>query len=156
MRAKIAPSQGHLFYMDSYWGKLFRHLLLRNLWANQNQISGGASLGRGREQVWLPHLGHMTKMAAMPIYDKTHLKVFSGTKGQMTIGLGMQHWGYGPNKIWKKKKYDHFGLTFIFLQTGHFFYIETTVFILSIGTSCLLTILVIKFEIVYSGTCWCL
>ena len=34
--------------------------------------------------------GHMTKMAAMPIYGKD-LLIFSGTKGLMTLKLGMQH-----------------------------------------------------------------
>ena len=36
----------------------------------------------------------MTKMAAMPIYGKKKLKkiFFSGTKRQMTLKLGMQHW----------------------------------------------------------------
>ena len=34
--------------------------------------------------------GHMTKMAAMPIYGE-NLKIFSGTKGLMTLKLGMQH-----------------------------------------------------------------
>ena len=35
--------------------------------------------------------GHMTKMAAMPIYGKKILKIFSRTKRQMTLKLGMQH-----------------------------------------------------------------
>ena len=36
--------------------------------------------------------GHMTKMAAMPIYGKNHKKIFfSETKGPMTLKLGMQH-----------------------------------------------------------------
>ena len=34
--------------------------------------------------------GHMTKMAAMPIYDKNLKKIFSGTKRPMTLKLGMQ------------------------------------------------------------------
>ena len=34
--------------------------------------------------------GHMTKMAAMPIYDKS-LKKISGTKRPMTLSLGMLH-----------------------------------------------------------------
>ena len=39
-------------------------------------------------------------MAATPIYGKNPLKIFlSRTKGLMTLGLGMQHWGLGPNKI---------------------------------------------------------
>ena len=38
--------------------------------------------------------GHMTKMAATPIYGNNPLKIFfSGTKGPMTLGLGMQHLG---------------------------------------------------------------
>ena len=36
--------------------------------------------------------GHMTKMAAMPIYGKNLIKIFSGTKRPMTLKLGMQHW----------------------------------------------------------------
>ena len=37
--------------------------------------------------------GHVTKMAAMPIYGKKNLKIFfSGTKRPMTLKLGMQHW----------------------------------------------------------------
>ena len=38
-------------------------------------------------------LGHMTKMAAMPIYGKNLKKIFfSGTKWPMILKLGMQHW----------------------------------------------------------------
>ena len=34
--------------------------------------------------------GHMTKMAASPIYGKNPLKIFfSRTRRQMTLGLGM-------------------------------------------------------------------
>ena len=36
--------------------------------------------------------GHMTKMAAMPIYGKNFKKIFSGTKRPMTLKLRMQHW----------------------------------------------------------------
>ena len=36
--------------------------------------------------------GHMTKLAAIPIYG-TILKIFfSGTKTPMTLKIGMQHW----------------------------------------------------------------
>ena len=41
-------------------------------------------------------LGHMTKMAATPIYGKNPSKIFSRTKGPMTLWLGMWHWGLGP------------------------------------------------------------
>ena len=33
--------------------------------------------------------GHMTKMAAMPIYGKNPLKIFSRARRPMTLGLGM-------------------------------------------------------------------
>ena len=35
--------------------------------------------------------GHMTSMAAMPIYGENLKNFFSGTKGQMTLKVGMQH-----------------------------------------------------------------
>ena len=49
-------------------------------------------------KVFLSHLGHMIKMAALLIYGKNTLKI-SGTKGPMALGLSMQHWGHGPNKV---------------------------------------------------------
>ena len=50
----------------------------------------------------------MTKMAATPIYGNNPLKIFSGTKGPMTLGLGVQHCGLGPNKVCSN---DDIGLT---------------------------------------------
>ena len=42
------------------------------------------------------YFGHMTKMTAMPIYGKKHLKiVFSRTRRPVILGLGMYHWGCG-------------------------------------------------------------
>ena len=41
-------------------------------------------------------LGNMTKMAAKPIYGKSSSKIFSRTKGPMTLWLGMLQWGLGP------------------------------------------------------------
>ena len=35
--------------------------------------------------------GHVTKMAAMAIYDKNALKIFSETSRQMTFELGIQY-----------------------------------------------------------------
>ena len=43
--------------------------------------------------------GHMTKMAAMPIYGKNHLKIFSRTRRPMTLGLGMKHQGCGAYQV---------------------------------------------------------
>ena len=54
----------------------------------------------------------MTKMANTPKYGKKPLKIFfSGTKGPMTLGLGMQHWGLGPKKVCSN---DDLGLTLTF------------------------------------------
>ena len=52
-------------------------------------ILRGVSLGRGTK-VCSRHLGHMTKMAAMPIYGKNPSKIFfSGTGGLISTKLGM-------------------------------------------------------------------
>ena len=41
-------------------------------------------------KVWCHDAGHMTKMAAMPIYGKTPLKIFfSGTRRPISTKLGM-------------------------------------------------------------------
>ena len=42
------------------------------------------------------HLGHMTKIAATPIYGKNPSKIFSGTGGPIFTKLGMQHRGLQP------------------------------------------------------------
>ena len=54
---------------------------------------------RGTE-VYSPRLGHMAKMAAMPIYGKNFLQIFfSGTIRPMALGLSMHHSGHGPIKL---------------------------------------------------------
>ena len=46
-------------------------------------------MGRGDESL-IPNLGHMTKMAATPIYGKNHSKIFfSRTGGPISTKLGM-------------------------------------------------------------------
>ena len=68
-------------------------------------------MGWGNESLF-GGLDHMTKMAATPIYGKNALKIFfSGTKGPITLGLGMPHWGLGPNKVCSN---DDLGLTLTF------------------------------------------
>ena len=43
------------------------------------------------------HLGHMTKMAAMPIYGQNPSKIFfSRTGGPISTKLGTLHWGLQP------------------------------------------------------------
>ena len=42
--------------------------------------------------MYINNLGHMTKMAAMPIYVKNLSKIFfSGTGGPISMKLGMKH-----------------------------------------------------------------
>ena len=43
----------------------------------------------------------MTKMADIPIhvYGKNHLKIFSRTRRQTALGLGMYHWGSGAYQV---------------------------------------------------------
>ena len=42
--------------------------------------------------MYIRNLGHMTKMAAMPIYGKNPSKIFfSGTNGPISMKLGMKH-----------------------------------------------------------------
>ena len=43
--------------------------------------------------MYIDNPGHMTKMAAMPIYGKNPLKFFSGTTGPISTKLGMNHLG---------------------------------------------------------------
>ena len=47
----------------------------------------------GGTKVCSRHLGHMTKMAVMPIYGKNPLKIFfSVTGGPISMKLNMCHW----------------------------------------------------------------
>ena len=40
-------------------------------------------------KIYTNYFGHMTKMAAMPIYDKNLLKIFSRTRRPVTLRLGI-------------------------------------------------------------------
>ena len=60
--------------------------------------------------------GHMTKMAAMPIYGRNLKKIFfSGTKRLMTFKLGMQHQVFEYYQVGSN---DDPGLTMTNLQQG--------------------------------------
>ena len=50
-------------------------------------------LWEGGTNVYISNPGHMTKMAAMPIYGKNPSKIFffSGTTGPISTKLGMKH-----------------------------------------------------------------
>ena len=52
-----------------------------------------------RLKVCSNNLGHVTKMAAMPIYGKTPLIIFSETRRLMTFKFSIQHQGLGPYKV---------------------------------------------------------
>ena len=95
-------------------GKLRRpsvvHTLQKHRWANQSQFHTEPTWDGGTK-VCSWGLDHMTKMTATPIYGKTPLKIFSRTKGPMTLHWGpgpTQHWGLGPNKVCSN---DDLGLT---------------------------------------------
>ena len=67
----------------------FKQLLLQNRLHHQSQILCGAILGRGRK-VSSQHLGHMTKIAATPIYGKNPSKIFFSRTGRpIFTKLGM-------------------------------------------------------------------
>ena len=50
----------------------------------------------GGTKVCSQHLGHMTKMAATPIYGKNPSKIFSETGRPIFTKLGMKHRGLQP------------------------------------------------------------
>ena len=82
---------------------MLRHLLRHRL-ADQSQILCGASLGRGNE-ICPRHVGHMTKMAATPIYGKNPSNIFSGTGGPIFTKLGMEHRELQPIIVWSNDDY---------------------------------------------------
>ena len=62
---------------------------LRNHWASRSQILYVSFQVQGNEFFW-HDAGHMTKMAAMPIYGKNLSKIFfSETGGPISMKLGM-------------------------------------------------------------------
>ena len=90
---------------QAYSVNIFKLGFLRNRLAEWSQISYGASIG-WRNEIYSNCPGHMTNMAAMPIYGKNNnnnkkkkkkknnqtLKIFfCGTKRSMTLKVGMQH-----------------------------------------------------------------
>ena len=51
-------------------------------------------------KIYTKYFGHMTKMAAMPIYGKNLLKIFySRTRRPVTLRLGMKYWGCGAYQV---------------------------------------------------------
>ena len=57
-------------------------------------------MGRGTKS-YINDLGHMTKMAATPIYEKNPLEIFfSGTDWPILSNLGMYHRGLEVYKVY--------------------------------------------------------
>ena len=84
----VYPWIGRPSYVVSPSSTMLKHLL-RNHLADQSQILCDASLGRGKK-FCSQHLGHMTKMAATPIYGKNPSKIFfSRTGRRISTKLGM-------------------------------------------------------------------
>ena len=50
----------------------------------------------GKTKVCINGPGHMTKMAATPIYGKNTSKIFFRTNGLISTKLDMKHQGYQP------------------------------------------------------------
>ena len=71
---------------------LFKHLLIRNHWAYWSQISYGVSMEWGNESLFKLSWSHDQSWLPSPYVVKTLKIFFSGTKGPMTLKLGMQHW----------------------------------------------------------------
>ena len=59
--------------------------------------------------------GHMTNMAAMPIYGKNYKKVFSGTEWPMTLNVGIQH---RVLKYYQVCSNDNPGLTYFTVRSN--------------------------------------
>ena len=53
-------------------------------------------LWEGGTKVYINGLGHMTKMAATPIYGKNPSNIFSRTGGPIFTKVGMEHRGLLP------------------------------------------------------------
>ena len=61
--------------------------------------------------MFINNLGHMTKMATMPIYGKNPSKFFfSGTTGPILKKLGMKHWRLEYYNVFINYALDDFDL----------------------------------------------
>ena len=72
------PQFSKIFYSETAW-PIKAKFYMKHLW-------------EGGTNVYINNPGHMTKMAAMPIYGKNPSKIFfSGTTGPISTKLGMKH-----------------------------------------------------------------
>ena len=74
------PPFSKIFFSETAW-PIKAKFYMKHLW-------------EGGTDVFINNPGHMTKMAAMPIYGKNPSKFFfSGTTGPISTKLGMKHRG---------------------------------------------------------------
>ena len=74
-----------------YISKIFKHLSSETTWPIKAKFYV-KHLKDGVINVYINNPGHMTKMAARPIYGKNLSKIFfSGTSGQISRKLGLKH-----------------------------------------------------------------
>ena len=50
--------------------------------------------------VYITGQGHMTTMAAVPIYGKSHTNLLLGTAGPISTKLGVKHRGFWPRIVY--------------------------------------------------------
>ena len=75
--------------LSSSSSTMFKHLLLRNRFANQSQILCGASLGRGNESLYKWSRSHDQDGRHAHIWLKPLKIFFSRTRSPMILKLGM-------------------------------------------------------------------
>ena len=72
------PQFSKIFFSETAW-PIKAKFYMKHLW-------------EGGTNVYINNPGHMTKMAAMPVYGKNPSKIFfSGTTGPISTKLGMKH-----------------------------------------------------------------
>ena len=79
-RCGRCPPFSKIFFSETAW-PIKAKFYMKHLW-------------EGETNVFINNPGHMTKIAAMPIYGKNPSKFFfSGTTGPISTRLGMKHRG---------------------------------------------------------------
>ena len=78
---------------------ILKHSFLTNYWPIELKFHVKTPYDK-LAKIFTKYFGHMTKMAATPIYGKNLLKIFFfRTRRSVTLRLGMQHWGFGAYQV---------------------------------------------------------
>ena len=94
-QGKVSEKSGN-FDMDNEWQPCF---FSETAWPIKAKFYVEPPWVRGTK-VYSRHPGHMTKMAATPIYVKNPSKIFSGTSRPISTKLGMKHRGLLPTIVY--------------------------------------------------------